>query len=85
MLVVVPALYVLSIGPFSWLATRKYLPDPAISAAALVYGPVIWIGRDGPTPLKEAIEWYVKPWEKEPEINYYDFEELPRRSQHVDE
>jgi len=84
-LVVAPTLYVLSIGPFSWLATRKYLPERALSAAELLYGPVIWIGRDGPTPLKVAVEWYVKPWEKEQEINYYDFDSLPRKSQHVDE
>jgi hypothetical protein len=74
MLVVAPTLYVLSIGPFSWLATRKYLPDLVLSAAGPIYGPVIWIGRDGPTPLKEAIEWYAKQWEKEQEINYYDSE-----------
>jgi hypothetical protein len=32
-----------------------------------------------------AVEWYVKPWEKEQEINYYDLQELPRKSHHVDE
>jgi hypothetical protein len=74
LLVIVPTLYVLSIGPFVWLATRRYLPDMAVGAAGFFYGPVIWIGRDGPAPLKEGIEWYVKPWEKEQEVNYYDAE-----------
>src|SRR5258708_7942468 len=74
MLLVLPTLYVLSIGPVSWLATRKFLPDLALHAAGILYGPVNWIGQNGPKPFKNAIEWYVKPWEKEQEIIDYQKE-----------
>lgn len=76
MLLVLPTLYVLSIGPVSWLATRKYLPDLALRAAGMFYEPVNWIGQNGPKPFKDAIEWYVKPWEKEQEIIDYERETI---------
>ena len=52
--------YVLSFGPFVWLADRKILPEWVHSPAAFVYAPVVHVSLAGPRPVREALVWYAE-------------------------
>jgi hypothetical protein len=57
--VVVGALvYVISWGPFVWLASRDFLPGPPGDALTLIYCPVGWMAGHGPEPFQGALTWY---------------------------
>ena len=55
-LLLVPCLYVLSIGPVVAVAGK----NQAKVATIHVYGPVIWLHNK--TPLKKPLELYAKMW-----------------------
>jgi hypothetical protein len=48
-----PALYVLSVGPMIWLANHDY-----ISKEGNLYSPLQW-GRDHCEPFNRAVSWYM--------------------------
>ena len=56
-LVVVLA-YPLSIGPSCWALNLLGNPRWMISLYQRFYSPIIWINKNGPQPIHEAIEWY---------------------------
>jgi hypothetical protein len=56
-LLVLPVVYVLSIGPVVALATAAGI-DP--TGLKVIYAPVIWLHDH--TALKEPLEWYVGLW-----------------------
>jgi len=55
--IVVPVLYVLSIGPAAGLARRFGVAKGPLTT---LYAPVIWLHDH--TPLKRPLEWYVDLW-----------------------
>jgi hypothetical protein len=57
MVLFVPCLYVLSMGPVVAVAGKNQDNVPTIRA---VYGPVIWLHEH--TPLKKPLETYAKMW-----------------------
>jgi hypothetical protein len=59
MMLFLPMLYVVSIGPAVWLAQRGYLNQ---EATARWYYPIQWVHRKCP-PLRPALEWYVMLFE----------------------
>lgn len=56
-LLLLPCLYVLSMGPVVAVAGKNPAHEPTIRA---VYGPVIWLHHN--TPLKKPLEMYAKLW-----------------------
>ena len=56
-----PVLYVLSIGPATVVIVATGENDELIAVARTVYYPVIWLHDH--TPLADPIEWYVELWE----------------------
>jgi len=58
--VLLPILYVLSIGPFVWLTYHGYLylSDDAFT---VVYGPLLYL-HDNCKPIGDALEWYARLW-----------------------
>ena len=53
-LILVAALYVLSIGPVAWLYQKNDWDNDYLET---VYAPVIWLHRE--TALREPLEWYL--------------------------
>jgi hypothetical protein len=55
----VPPLYVLSIGPAVWLMVNGYITEGTVNA---IYTPLLL--KDGETipPLGEWVEWYLRFW-----------------------
>lgn len=58
LIVLLPVLYVLSIGPVA--ASFKMMGNPPPSYLMQFYVPVIWLHEH--TPLKKPLEAYVKLW-----------------------
>ena len=56
-----PTLYVLSIGPVSWLADRFTLDSWVWSAAYYFYLPLGWL-REACPPFEVALNWYAGLW-----------------------
>ena len=52
-------LYVLSFGPAVWLLDRGVLPNASNSIIERVYYPMICGLREGPRPIRRALEWYA--------------------------
>lgn len=57
--IVVPLLYVLSIGPVAAVLSRTKSPQ-RLQILEKIYAPVIWL--HGHTILKEPLEAYVELW-----------------------
>jgi hypothetical protein len=57
-LLLVPLLYVLSIGPAAWLSSRGYLSD---GATETIYYPVI-LASEQFGWCQEVVNWYVDFW-----------------------
>jgi hypothetical protein len=55
---VLPILYVLSIGPAVWLSDQGYTGDPESNP---IYRPLVWLVDTFPT-FEEFIDWYVDLW-----------------------
>jgi hypothetical protein len=60
--VAVPVLYLLSAGPAHWMFARGWPPQWAYDAAEIVYAPIRWIFDYAPTPLRDALRWYLDLW-----------------------
>jgi len=58
-ILIVPVLYVLSIGPAAWLMVNGYINDGTLHA---LYDPLILIDGKLRPPLGEWIEWYLGFW-----------------------
>jgi hypothetical protein len=56
-------LYVLSVGPAFWLATRGFLPKWAVSLIGTVYMPLGWAAGMLPR-VGQAILWYTEYWDR---------------------
>lgn len=59
LLVLLPVLYVLSIGPADYLVRSDYL-DAETSRA--FYGPLVWL-YNSYEPIQPLLEWYLEWWE----------------------
>jgi hypothetical protein len=60
-LVLVPLLYVLSIGPAAWLVNTGRLNGEDGSPAYRFYSPIIWTA-DNCRPVEASLEWYFSLW-----------------------
>jgi hypothetical protein len=59
LLLLLPVLYLLSIGPAELIVP----PDGMVGkAAAAFYGPLIWLHSN--TPLDGALDWYIGMWRR---------------------
>lgn len=54
-----PVLYVLSSGPFAWLAVHDYVNE---NMWYVIYAPVAWVYDRAPEPLQHLTEWYIELW-----------------------
>jgi len=55
------AMYVLSIGPIVWLQKNGYLSiNSYIAILGTVYLPVLWLY--GSKPLGRVLDWYLSLW-----------------------
>jgi hypothetical protein len=65
-LIVTPILYVLSVGPTVclaiWLDRRDLMPEFIEQALNWFYLPLFWLCDEGPAPIGDALDWYVKLW-----------------------
>jgi hypothetical protein len=52
-----PVLYVLSVGPFVWLVERQILP----ASVSIIYAPLGMLVESSDW-LREAADWYVNLW-----------------------
>lgn len=57
LLMVLPVLYVLSIGPVAW--TSRFMPEWMTNALVTLYRPLEWIYEHGPESIHDALDWYV--------------------------
>lgn len=57
LLLLMPVLYVLSIGPMALLADKGVLPREPVRE---FYKPVVWLHDH--TPLARPLEWYGEVW-----------------------
>jgi hypothetical protein len=60
-----PAFYVLSAGPATWLVglyLRGWVPDWLAKVLLWFYGPLIHLADSGGEPFREAFNWYLKLW-----------------------
>lgn len=55
--VLLPALYVLSVGPAIWLHHHGYLTD----SAAIIYVPLGYL-HESWKPIGDAMDWYMDLW-----------------------
>jgi hypothetical protein len=64
LIVALPVLYVLSIGPVTGLCVR-YLQesDPANpSPIDYFYRPLLWVYQNAPAPVGKALGWWIGLW-----------------------
>lgn len=54
-----PIVYVLSIGPAVWLLNRGLLPETPL---VTIYAPLEWLARSSDW-FQAAAEWYIQFWE----------------------
>jgi len=57
-----PVLYVLSIGPVAWLANREYLSEWALEILSVVYLPLQFLA-DSSEWAEQWAQWYISFWE----------------------
>ena len=57
LLIVLPILYILSIGPLIWLADRNYVSRETAQRIVVIYEPLQWPSSRC-QPLKDFIGWY---------------------------
>ena len=60
-LVVLPMIYVLSLGPVVWLAHSGFISPTLAPALEFVYSPLKWVADNVPI-LGPAINGYVEMW-----------------------
>lgn len=59
-LILLPAFYVLSIGPVVMLGDNGFIPQSFEPAFEIIYMPLILLHEH--TLLREPLEWYVELW-----------------------
>jgi hypothetical protein len=63
----VPVLYVLSVGPATWIYRRHYKAEPqslpSEGALARAYVPLKWVSDGAPKSVGDSIRWYIGLWE----------------------
>lgn len=57
--VLLPVLYLLSIGPAVWLVEHKRMPEPL---AEVIYAPVLILADWAPA-FRNLLEWYIQFWD----------------------
>ena len=57
-----PVLYVLSIGPAVLIVTRDWCPGWAFHAYLRIYSPVLSVYKHGPQPIHDVLDWYGHLW-----------------------
>lgn len=62
-LILLPILYVLSVGPVAWLDSNDSLNEPMHSVAVIVYFPLSWAVNNGVPIVGPALAAYVEWWE----------------------
>ncbi|WP_395739689.1 hypothetical protein [Prosthecobacter sp.] len=62
LVVALPLLYVLSIGPAAYLMSKFRAGQGVEDAASAVYAPILWLHEH--TPMKQPIESYIDWWER---------------------
>jgi hypothetical protein len=69
MVVVLLALYPLSIGPVIWLADREMLPERVAEPVAVIFFPLEWaVGSSETTTAVYA--WYAGFWMRERPVSF---------------
>ena len=59
LLLVLPILYVASLGPLVWMYQHRWLSEPVANAASVFYEPLSLLA-DQFEPFDDFLEWYVK-------------------------
>jgi hypothetical protein len=60
--VCLPVLYVLSVGPAIWLATRDMLSKSEREALETLYTPLDLLHETHLQPITDGLDWYVVLW-----------------------
>jgi hypothetical protein len=72
LLVGLPMLYGLSIGPAKWLDDRHLVSE---STTESLFGPLSWLYEHAPSSIQRATDWYIGLWAtKVDEGIFYDEE-----------
>ena len=62
LLIVLPVLYVLSIGPMNWLNQRHTMIVDGDLLVNRLYFPVTWVRDRSPKPVRSVYWWYMSQW-----------------------
>lgn len=60
--VVLPVLYVASVGPAAWVAQQPWRSGGLYWALVAIYHPLDQIDSISPQPIRDALDWYVNLW-----------------------
>jgi hypothetical protein len=74
--VVVVLVYLLSLGPATWLNERRHLSNGAMTT---LYAPVLSVYECGPRPIRRATDWYLALWSKKSDQGIF-FDPIRERS-----
>ena len=59
---ILTVLYVLSLGPYIYLARNDHIPRPVLTAGRAFYMPVEWSVKYGPDSWGDILKAYVDRW-----------------------
>ena len=62
-LVAVLIAYPLSIGPVTWMHSKRWIPPWLDKPLVSFYVPCSWVYEKGPEPLRSVYRWYVDLWD----------------------
>ena len=60
LVIAVPALYVLSVGPVGMLVEKGHLGQTTAGVLEGLYAPLVWLHEH--TPLRRPLDWYARLW-----------------------
>jgi hypothetical protein len=60
-LILLPVLYVLALGPIHWLQLRGYIHEPVTDWLTVAYRPLEWAVKTSPV-CREWMDWYCSFW-----------------------
>ncbi|MEA3210514.1 MAG: hypothetical protein QOE70_3571 [Chthoniobacter sp.] len=60
---VIVSLYVLSIGPVTWVGDKYYPGWIRSDAVFTFYSPVLWLLKESPKPVGDFLWWYMQLWQ----------------------
>jgi hypothetical protein len=49
-------------GPAIWIRDQEWSPDWLFDAYCAIYAPIIWLYKNGPESIHNAIAWYADFW-----------------------